>query len=169
MKVLDLCSGTGSATKAFADRGHQVVTVDIVPPASIIADVRTLTRSIGAEYDLVWASPPCQEFSVWGHPFHMDVRKLNPDLSIVHACMMIGANCRRFILENVSPLQFWLGKSKYHAGPYHLWFDVPPIPKIKSGENKREGWKTPEQRAMIPYELSNAICIAIEKVGGGKE
>jgi hypothetical protein len=168
MKILDLCSGTGSATKAFKDRGHVIVTVDVVPPADILSDVRLLDRKMGKEFDVVWASPPCQEFSVWNHPFHTECRKLNPDLSIVHACMMIGSNAPIFILENVQALQFWLGASKYHAGPYHLWFDVPKIPKIKVDYHKREHWQTPEQRAMIPYELSEALCVAIEQsdIGG---
>lgn len=69
--ILDLFSGTGSSTQAFEDRGHRVVRVELDPshPAELHADVSTLTveqvvELCGRTPDFIWASPPCQKFSV---------------------------------------------------------------------------------------------------------
>ena len=70
MRVLDLFSGTGSATEAFRRLGHEVVTVDVLLDNR--ADIRgsVLDADVQAEilgrgpFDFVWASPPCQAFSV---------------------------------------------------------------------------------------------------------
>ena len=69
MRVLDLFSGLGGWSKAFSERGHRVITVDINPSfkPSIIGDVSKLTigelRSHGP-FDVILASPPCECFSV---------------------------------------------------------------------------------------------------------
>lgn len=71
MLVFDLCSGTGSATVAFKEAGHTVVTIDI----ERISDTLTeridlmfvtpdyLLEKYGAP-DFVWMSPPCTYFSL---------------------------------------------------------------------------------------------------------
>jgi hypothetical protein len=69
MLIFDFFAGTGSATQAFADAGHRVIKVEIDP--SFEADHRDI-RELTAEYlvakygtpDFIWASPPCQKFSV---------------------------------------------------------------------------------------------------------
>ena len=71
MIVLDLFSGTGSSTQAFADRGHLVVRVELDPrhEAEMHANVMDLTPEsvvalCGGVPDFIWASPPCTAFSV---------------------------------------------------------------------------------------------------------
>lgn len=71
MIVLDLFSGTGSSTVAFASRGHLVRRVELDPQhtADLYADVTKLTpgevlRLCGGTPDFIWASPPCTAFSV---------------------------------------------------------------------------------------------------------
>ena len=69
MKVLDLFAGTGSATKAFEDAGHEVIKVELDEYfeaherdiLKLTAD--ELTAKYG-QFDFIWASPPCQKFSV---------------------------------------------------------------------------------------------------------
>lgn len=69
MLVLDLFAGTGSATKAFEDAGHTVIKVEF--DEYFEADERNVL-DLTAEYilekygkpDFIWASPPCQRFSV---------------------------------------------------------------------------------------------------------
>lgn len=71
MIVLDLFSGTGSSTQAFADRGHKVVRVELDPQheAELHADVFDVNpwkiiELCGGNPDFIWASPPCTTFSV---------------------------------------------------------------------------------------------------------
>jgi len=67
--VYDFFSGTGSATKAFEDRGHTVIKVELDPYFE--ADERDILSLKADELiskygqpDFIWASPPCTTFSV---------------------------------------------------------------------------------------------------------
>ena len=77
MKTIELFSGTKSFSKVMAHHGHSIFCVDnnadLAP--DLVADIRTL-RADDFPYrpDILWASPPCQGFSVaalgknWDHP-----------------------------------------------------------------------------------------------------
>lgn len=70
--MLDLFAGLGGWHAAFADRGHDVVSVDNDPSfgCTVTADLLTVpTAALGSGYDIVLASPPCEAFSVaaFGH------------------------------------------------------------------------------------------------------
>lgn len=66
MRVLDLFSGLGGFSQAFKDRGHEVVTVELLEKfkPTICADVMTLgPKDLQGPWDIILASPPCQCFS----------------------------------------------------------------------------------------------------------
>jgi site-specific DNA-cytosine methylase len=70
MKIIELFSGTGSFSKVAKERGHQVFTLDFDKSFNpdLCIDILDFTIDMLPEYfrnpDVVWASPPCQKFSV---------------------------------------------------------------------------------------------------------
>jgi site-specific DNA-cytosine methylase len=69
VRILDLFAGTGSATKAFENAGHQVIKVELNDDFE--ADERYVLELTAkylidkyGSFDFIWASPPCQKFSV---------------------------------------------------------------------------------------------------------
>lgn len=76
MRVLDVFAGTGSATKAFEDRGHDVLRLELneeglFSDVDFEVDAREFAKEPkrflgGWRPDVVWASPPCDVFTMAG-------------------------------------------------------------------------------------------------------
>lgn len=71
MKVLELFCGTKSISNAFAERGHEVYTVDWEKGfnPTLCADISTLTaddivKLCGGYPEVIWASPDCTSYSI---------------------------------------------------------------------------------------------------------
>lgn len=67
-KLLDLFCGAGGAGMGYHRAGFEVVGVDINPQPNypfefIQGDALEVGRAIGAQFDAIHASPPCQRFS----------------------------------------------------------------------------------------------------------
>ena len=151
---LDLCKGLGGWTKGLLAAGWDVIGVDVedwshslayVKPTGFIqADVREIAKDVQAyfpalKFDLVVASPPCQEFSITRQPFHKPhverLKREGPDKSIWRACVKIAADLKApLILENVGGANDWMGRATWHYGSYYFWGEIPalqPIPFLK--------------------------------------
>ena len=172
MLALDLFAGTGSATAAMRDRGWRVVRVDINPAFSpdICMDVREFHWD-GEHPDLIWASPPCDEFAREYLPWS---RQGNPpDLSLVLAALRVIRECepRFWVVENVRGAVRWLdpllGPPRRIIFPFFLWGFFPDLGEI----DRRRNWPCKSRlsgadkvrRAMIPYQLSFALAVACER------
>lgn len=167
MLCLDLCSGMKTATKAMADRGWRVVTVDIDPAFSpeFVADVREWSWT-GPRPDLIWASPPCDEFSREAMPWSRTGK--TPDLSIYQACLRIIRECcpRFWVIENTRGAQKYFGRYKAVRYPYYFWGHFPALGHVDISKRKpKEKWTSANKagRATIPYEISLAFCLAVER------
>lgn len=77
MNTIELFSGTASFSKVMAKHGHRTFTLDINPKfrPDLIADIGYAgANDFPYRPDILWASPPCQGFSVaaigknWAHP-----------------------------------------------------------------------------------------------------
>lgn len=167
--MLDLFSGTGGASKAMCDRGWEVVSVEIDERFQADhRDVRTFTWT-GRDPDLIWASPPCAEFSREWMPWCKTGRV--PSMDLVHHALRIIRACgpRFWVLENVRgavPYFFqepMLRAPFVNCGPVFLWGDPPPMlwPDVR-GWKERLSSKQKAARAAIPYEISSALARAVE-------
>jgi len=137
LKILDLCSGTGGATKSFSDRGHEVILVDIsqgLGKPTIQADIKYLPIR-KTHFDFIWFSPPCNQFSMRSARAKGKEPKLyslhgEPDLSILRAGIEIikEFDPTFWIIENVSESrQFFepiLGPAS-HWGSWYWWGRIP--------------------------------------------
>jgi hypothetical protein len=108
MKVLDLCSGIGGASRAFVDRGHEVVTLDIDSKfnPTICMDIREY-HGVKGSFDVVLAAPPCTVFSLASSRWHWKYIDTSFDkkieaLQIVKACFRIFKEIEPhfYVLEN---------------------------------------------------------------------
>ena len=65
MKVLELFSGTGSVGKCCEVLGWEKVSVDLLSPADFQIDILDFDykQYPKDEFDIIWASPPCTNYS----------------------------------------------------------------------------------------------------------
>jgi hypothetical protein len=107
MRVLDLFCGLGGWGRAFRDRGHEVVGVDIKDfGQEVIQDVFDFPghEFMGIGFDFIAASPPCEAFSVASIGTHWGggLRAYEPKTE--HAIMSIRMVDRTLdIIEEFSP------------------------------------------------------------------
>jgi len=138
MKVLELFSGTASFSKIAKARGHETFTIDNNPAHNPdwCVDIRKISREDilerFGEPDIIWASPPCQHFSIACHK-HWRQRRPLPQTKgsielISHTIKLILDLFPKFwFLENPrGRLRFVLGK------PFSLFFTEPIVILYKS-------------------------------------
>ena len=83
MNILELFSGTKSFSKVAEERGHNVFTIDINSKANpdLVKDIMDLEiKDIPFKPDIIWASPPCTEYS---HAKRTGIRKIEEANKIV--------------------------------------------------------------------------------------
>ena len=79
MRVLDLFSGTGSATQIWKDEGYEVVSIEINPNQEATYNDSILEfngydlQIVHGYFDFIWASVPCTTFSVASIGKHWDL------------------------------------------------------------------------------------------------
>lgn len=165
--MLDLFSGLGGASSAFRERGWDVVTVDNDPAfnCTYTADLAHWTYT-GPPVDLVWASPPCTEFSRESMPWCRT--GVAPSLDLVNAARRIISEVRPtwWVLENVRGarpyLEPLLGTPRIY-GPFFLWGTFPDFRcRVRYFKERLSGTQRAE-RACVPRKLSAALARACEE------
>lgn len=168
--MLDLYSGTGGASAAFRRAGWEVVTVDNDPQhrPDVLIDLRRWQWE-GERPELVWASPPCTEFSRTSMPWCRAKGPPAPSMELVEAALRVVQETQPhyWVLENVrgavpylAPL---LGAPRVVAGPFHLWGYFPPFRLELPAFKERLGSRDVVKRAAVPPRLSAALLAAVTR------
>lgn len=167
MRMLDLFAGLGGASQAMRSRGWDVVTVDNDPRfgCTHTADLSTWSYD-GPPIDLVWASPPCTEFSRESMPWCRTGKA--PSTGLVHAALRIIAEVSPtwWVIENVRGATKYLnplmGPPLQSHGPFFLWGQFPAFAcRVKPFKEKLSSARRAE-RAKVPEALSSALAVACE-------
>jgi len=168
--MLDLFAGSGSASRAAAVRGWQVLRIDNAEgtAADVRADLATWEPEGLFEgawgFDLVWASPPCTQLSTASR--HRDV---DAGLVLVDAALRIIRTLRPrwWVLENVHgatrAIASRIGPPVACYGSFYLWGCFPPFEaKVERSKTKLSGRRRAERRAAIPWAISDGLVRACE-------
>jgi len=193
-KMLDLFSGLGGASEAFiqdpkweVQRIENNILLKEVPHTTIksvfeLRDELVQMENEGFEpsekIDLIWASPPCTEFSLaFSAPQSIALREnvpYKPSLDALSATIEIIKilNPKYWVIENVRGATKWfepcLGKPvKVIGHSVFLWgkfpmFENPTIDSKFKDEGSSRCPLRANRRALIPFEISSSLKHAVE-------
>lgn len=179
--VLDLFSGTGSATLPFVECGkHQVVSVDIAGSPDVRADVRKLPFRSDMRPRFAWASPPCTEFSqlTFLRVYHPGGLPPNPHVGMdlvriaFHEVMRADYWCVENVRRSEQFISPEFGKPWLRKDAWCIWSNLPPTLETWGRWLKGRAAKsrpTPSglprysrtNRSKIPRQLAEAIHRAV--------
>lgn len=190
--MLELFSGTASFSKVAKARGHETFTIDNNPAHNPdwCVDIRKISREDilerFGEPDIIWASPPCQHFSIACHK-HWRQRRPLPQTKgsielISHTIKLILDLFPKFwFLENPrGRLRFVLGKpfvTVFYGAYSHpvrkatdLWGYHPKITwrrKLSGHFIRFDKWEKGKdsaiRRSIVPQTLCSDIIRACER------
>lgn len=193
-KMLDLFSGLGGASESFLNNGWEVMRIEKNPALALVPNTKILdVYDLGQYLDimdgaghvpdqptLIWASPPCTEFSDgFASPKSIAIRngeKYNPEEAInmvLETKRIIDLiQPKYWIIENVRGaikfLEPILGKPKMIIdsivlwGRFPSWAMEPGFKHIKHDKATSTNPMRANLRALIPYEVSDACRQSIE-------
>lgn len=190
MKVfVDLFSGLGGAAKAFdesdewctlkidikeelIEHNRGLILLDISRVDEVVRIIRAYLEHLAPTKLVVWASPPCEQFSYANaarNPDDFDMTLFDAAMSIIKTL-----DPDHWILENVrgarSVFSEELGQQPtQEIGSVILWGNFPliPIAERDAYEHKKMSAKgsrvlRPNYRALIPYAISKGLRDSID-------
>lgn len=164
--MIDLFSGLGGASQEMRRRGWEFVRVELDEQfeAEWHGDVREFTWT-GRRPDLVWASPPCTEFTRWALPW-IDAPKPSLDLVCAGKSFIDRCQPRFWVLENVRGSVPFIdpicGRFRMSAGPFFLWGNFPAFRcRVKPFKERLSGRQRAE-RAKVPAVVSQRFADLVE-------
>ncbi len=190
-RMIDLYAGLGGASEAFLVNDWDVLRVDNNEllkevPNMMMGDLtKDALEGLNAYWfqpDLIWASPPCLDFSRgYNAPAPTAQRKgqdFEPDMEPLKSAIKIIKEMkpRYWVIENVAGASKIISKElgvnapRQIIGPYFLWGCFPHIsmPRIwKRKEGKTQDWNIGDplranKRALVDFEVSYRLLRAVE-------
>lgn len=182
--MIDLCSGFGGASQAFEESDEwtvrrfennpDVIAHSSTPPTIRFDIMKPMRWSRFAGADLVWASPPCYEYTLGyegprgRHQRSGSKEPYEPCLALPKRCLEIiqRISPTYWVIENVvgsiSFLEPILGPPRLIIGPFVLWGEFPlfnvDLPRNhKATADKRWSALRANHRAKIPGILSEGL------------
>jgi len=175
MNMLDLCSGLGGAADGFEKAGFNTVTLDIEGKFNpdIVMDVTKFIdfASHYNDFDVIWASPPCTEFTKSSLPWY-NKENIIPDMTIFSSCIKIIQKIKPtfWILENVQGARKFFKPfigTPIKYGSRYLWGNLPicdiDISKCYGKYKMSPGPGRSAARSKIPIELSYPLAMAMKR------
>lgn len=188
----DLYSGLGGASEPFMQRPLEwmvfrfennpmlssLMSPDYVP-ATVHMDLRAFNYSMRIQApDLIWASPPCLDFSnAYAAPKPTAAREgldFKPDMKPMLRAVEIIEYFKpeHWVIENVhgaiKHFNPHLGPPRLIAGPFALWGNFPLFEPNLEGHTKgdNDAWSTDplraNKRALIPFPLVEGLRLTIK-------
>lgn len=182
--MIDLCSGLGGASEAmYQSKDWEVLRIDSDPlgilkevgiPCTEERRIEDIDWKLPRELDLLWASPPCREFSLgYLSPKSKAIRndeKYEPDMSILENVIRLRDSwepkfwCIENVIGSIAHFKPYLGEPTQIIGPFVLWHNLPHIAVSRNfshSKTENDTWSDdplrPNIRAKIPLELSRAV------------
>lgn len=138
MKILNLYAGIGGNRKLWGN-SHEITAVEYDPKIAaiykdffpldrvIVADAHEYLISNYADYDFIWASPPCPTHSVTNHFLNAQGIRRYPDMALYQEIIYLQHFFSgRYIVENVKSYYEPLIKPQ-ESGRHYFWanFKIP--------------------------------------------
>jgi hypothetical protein len=156
LRILDLCGGSGSWSKPYADAGYDV---EVVDPVVDGRDVRLLEYASARVHGIL-AAPPCTVWSFARNRYPIQPAERLHSLSVVDACLRVIAvqQPRWWALENPrNKLRRYLGPARlefyqWEYGdvghkPTCIWGDFTAPEKSPRPRRKASTYRTKQQNA----------------------
>ena len=153
MRLLDLFAGRLGWSKAFLERGWEIVAVDLIYPSIDVPDgvdywtidVLTIDQAWLREhgpFDFICASSPCEQFSVHGMKhFHPNPPYPTMGLKLFnHVRELLEGYGAPYVMENVKAAQSFVGPASVHAGSFYLWWNLSPRYGIPIPQCRKAKW-----------------------------
>lgn len=186
--MVDLFSGLGGASEAMYRSGdwsvlriesNEELLGDV--PNTWFFDVKQLPKrhnylSVDAEMTLLWASPPCTDFSNGYNAPKVKARRegrsFEPDMSLIEAAIELRERwqprfwCFENVIGSIDYFRPLLGEPSQIIGPFVLWHNLPQIVMPSDFEHQSKvglsgsNPMSANVRAKIPLELSEAVMAA---------
>jgi len=187
--MVDLYAGLGGASEAMIRTGWDVLRIDnniLLQGVEnmVLMDIKKLNPICTSSHkiDLVWASPPCRDFSNGYNAPRPTAQRagldFGPDMSLLEEAIRIIEilKPRYWVIENVRgairDFEPYVGSPRLVVGAFVLWGNFPLFEMPLGWHHSKGGPGSGDKhssdplranyRALIPFELSEQLRIAIE-------